>query len=41
MPREIYEKVKEVRAKFAASIGRAFIQNEIALEEEKLDRLLH
>ena len=41
VPREIYEKVKKVRAKFAASIGRAFIKNEIVLEEEKLDRLLH
>ena len=39
VPREIYEKVKRVRPRFAASIGRAFVKNEIAGEQEKLEHV--
>ena len=35
-PKDIYEKVKKLRPRFAASIARAFIKNEIAEERDKL-----
>ena len=38
-PRDIYERVKKLKSRFASSIGRAFVKNEIAVEEEKLARL--
>ena len=36
VPREIYEKVKLLRPRYAASVGRAFVKNEIIAEEEKV-----
>ena len=39
VPRDIYEKVKKLRPCFAASVGRAFIKNELSVEEEKLARV--
>ena len=37
MPRDIYEKVKLLRPRFAASVGRAFVKNEIVTEQQKLE----
>ena len=38
VPHDIYEKVKRLRPRFAASIGRAFVKNEIVEEEERLTK---
>ena len=39
LPRDVYKKVKELRPRFSASIGRAFIKNDISREQEKLQRI--
>ena len=38
VPRGIYDKVKRLRPRFASSIGRAFIKNEIVVEEERFEK---
>ena len=38
VPRNIYEKVKKVRPRFASSICRVFIKNEIIEEVERLEK---
>ena len=39
IPRDVYEKVKKLRPRYAASIGRAFIKNDIVVEQERLEHL--
>ena len=39
LPRDIYEKVKKLRPRFSASIGRAFIKNDIVEEQDRLERV--
>ena len=36
VPHQIYKKVKRLRPRYASSIGRAFVKNEIIEEEERL-----
>ena len=38
VPRDIYEKVKKLRSRFASSVSRAFIKNEILEEEVRLEK---
>ena len=39
VPHDVYEKVKKLKPRYASSIGRAFIKNEIAEDEERLEQL--
>ena len=39
LPRDVYRKVKRVRPRFSASIGRAFVKNDISEAHEKLQHV--
>ena len=39
LPHDIYRKVKKIRPRYAASIGRAFVKNELDTQQESLERV--